>query len=122
MAHARNEPSYFPPAITASAPSPLTASTPTLASSADGQLPLRLQPSVIIGGGTGTNSFVGAFQYSTRADYVLPVSDDGGSSSEIQRVLGGGPSLGDIRYRLLVSKRSGLGSSVRYDADRDWSV
>ena len=32
--------------------------------------------------------------------YVLPVSDDGGSTAEIVRVLGG-PAVGDIRSRCL---------------------
>ncbi|KAA1475415.1 hypothetical protein DENSPDRAFT_783342, partial [Dentipellis sp. KUC8613] len=52
---------------------------------------------VVISGGTGCNAICAAF---TRACYVLPVSDDGGSSSEIIRVLGG-PSIGDIRSRLV---------------------
>lgn len=54
-------------------------------------------PAVVIGGGTGANSFVSAFFDNQQTTYVLPVSDDGGSSAEIQRVLQGGPSLGDIR-------------------------
>ncbi len=45
---------------------------------------------VVISGGTGGNSICSAFG---NACYVLPVSDDGGSSSEIIRVLGG-PSIG----------------------------
>lgn len=45
---------------------------------------------VVISGGTGGNSICSAFG---DACYVLPVSDDGGSSSEIIRVLGG-PSIG----------------------------
>ncbi|KAF5355617.1 hypothetical protein D9756_003957 [Leucocoprinus leucothites] len=52
---------------------------------------------VIISGGTGGNAICSAFG---NACYVLPVSDDGGSSSEIIRVLGG-PSIGDIRSRLV---------------------
>ncbi|KAF5392018.1 hypothetical protein D9757_003347 [Collybiopsis confluens] len=52
---------------------------------------------VVISGGTGGNAICTAF---TKACYVLPVSDDGGSSSEIIRVLGG-PSIGDIRSRLV---------------------
>ncbi|PSR83271.1 hypothetical protein PHLCEN_2v5775 [Hermanssonia centrifuga] len=52
---------------------------------------------VVISGGTGCNSICSAFG---NACYVLPVSDDGGSSSEIIRVLGG-PSIGDIRSRLI---------------------
>ncbi|TBU54005.1 hypothetical protein BD310DRAFT_936957 [Dichomitus squalens] len=53
---------------------------------------------VVISGGTGCNSICPAFGRS--ACYILPVSDDGGSSSEIIRVLGG-PSIGDIRSRLV---------------------
>ncbi|EIW65219.1 UPF0052-domain-containing protein [Trametes versicolor FP-101664 SS1] len=53
---------------------------------------------VVISGGTGCNSICSAFGHS--ACYILPVSDDGGSSSEIIRVLGG-PSIGDIRSRLV---------------------
>ena len=45
---------------------------------------------IIISGGTGCNAICAAF---SQACYVLPVSDDGGSSSEIIRVLGG-PSIG----------------------------
>lgn len=45
---------------------------------------------VVVSGGTGCNSICSAFGNAT---YVLPVSDDGGSSSEIIRVLGG-PSIG----------------------------
>ncbi|KAF5361649.1 hypothetical protein D9758_007361 [Tetrapyrgos nigripes] len=53
---------------------------------------------VVISGGTGGNAILcAAFE---NACYVLPVSDDGGSSSEIIRVLGG-PSIGDIRSRLV---------------------
>jgi hypothetical protein len=50
------------------------------------------EPSYIfLSGGTGGNAICSAFE---RACYVLPVSDDGGSSSEIIRVLGG-PSIGN---------------------------
>ncbi|KAF9229806.1 UPF0052-domain-containing protein [Gyrodon lividus] len=51
----------------------------------------------LISGGSGGNSICSAFD---NACFVLPVSDDGGSSSEIIRVLGG-PSIGDIRSRLV---------------------
>ncbi|KAF9454921.1 UPF0052-domain-containing protein [Macrolepiota fuliginosa MF-IS2] len=51
----------------------------------------------VISGGTGGNAICSAFG---NACYILPVSDDGGSSSEIIRVLGG-PSVGDIRSRLV---------------------
>jgi len=41
---------------------------------------------IVISGGTGCNAICSAFEEDTV--YVLPVSDDGGSSSEIIRVLG----------------------------------
>ncbi|KAK8858603.1 hypothetical protein IAR55_002832 [Kwoniella newhampshirensis] len=53
---------------------------------------------LIISGGTGANSIAAAFGPSPA--FVLPVSDDGGSSSEILRCFGG-PSIGDIRSRLI---------------------
>ncbi|KAK0525484.1 hypothetical protein OC835_005597 [Tilletia horrida] len=52
---------------------------------------------VVISGGSGFNDLVCA---TPRATFVMPISDDGGSSSEIIRVLGG-PSIGDIRSRLV---------------------
>ena len=55
--------------------------------------PLAEPSFLVISGGTGGNAICSAFQ---NACYVLPVSDDGGSSSEIIRVLGG-PSVGTQR-------------------------
>ncbi|KAL4065788.1 hypothetical protein V8B97DRAFT_2025582 [Scleroderma yunnanense] len=64
----------------------------------NGPLPCNPLPHiVVISGGSGGNSICSAFP---NACFVLPVSDDGGSSSEIIRVLGG-PSIGDIRSRLV---------------------
>lgn len=53
---------------------------------------------IVISGGTGGNAICPAFK---NASYVLPVSDDGGSSSEIIRVLGG-PSIGTFREDLYI--------------------
>ena len=55
-------------------------------------LPQLNQTFLVISGGTGCNSICSAFG---DASYILPVSDDGGSSSEIIRVIGG-PSIGMI--------------------------
>jgi len=56
----------------------------------------RSTPSyLVISGGSGGNSICAAFE---DACYVLPVSDDGGSSSEIIRVLGG-PSIGELHSK-----------------------
>lgn len=56
---------------------------------------------VVFSGGTGGNALVSAFQaISNRISYVLPISDNGGSTSEILRVLGG-IGVGDLRSRLV---------------------
>jgi 2-phospho-L-lactate transferase/gluconeogenesis factor (CofD/UPF0052 family) len=60
---------------------------------------------VVFGGGTATNSLVDVFDdlRESRAcplSYIIPVSDNGGSSSELIRVFGG-PGIGDIRSRLV---------------------
>lgn len=75
----------------------------------------RNSPSVVvISGGTAANSLVFAFQGlagTSQLTYVLPIrylqrsnetdcSDNGGSTSEISRVIGG-PGIGDIRSRLV---------------------
>ncbi|KAI8142575.1 hypothetical protein BJV82DRAFT_579619 [Fennellomyces sp. T-0311] len=56
---------------------------------------------VIISGGTACNHIARAFHDAVTNDvcYILGVSDNGGSSSELLRVLGG-PSIGDLRSRL----------------------
>ena len=65
---------------------------PSLPTGHSAELSLQAETSfVVISGGTGCNSICSAFGQS--ACYILPVSDDGGSSSEIIRVLGG-PSIG----------------------------
>lgn len=58
---------------------------------------------VVVSGGTATNSLLQGFSADDNIDkvtYILPVSDNGGSSSEIMRVLGG-CAIGDIRSRLV---------------------
>ncbi|XP_019055762.1 PREDICTED: uncharacterized protein YNL011C isoform X2 [Nelumbo nucifera] len=60
------------------------------------------QPSLLVfSGGTAFNGVVEDLKkLTTRVAHVLPVSDDGGSTAEIVRVLGG-PAVGDIRSRCL---------------------
>ncbi|KAL2475194.1 maternal effect [Abeliophyllum distichum] len=60
------------------------------------------QPSLVVfSGGTAFNGVVEELKkLTTRVAHVLPVSDDGGSTAEIVRVLGG-PAVGDIRSRCL---------------------
>jgi 2-phospho-L-lactate transferase/gluconeogenesis factor (CofD/UPF0052 family) len=56
---------------------------------------------VVFSGGTAFNSVAPALRHlTTSVAHVLPVSDDGGSTAEIVRVLGG-PAVGDIRSRCL---------------------
>ncbi|XP_057537148.1 uncharacterized protein YNL011C [Amaranthus tricolor] len=56
---------------------------------------------VVFSGGTAFNGVVEELKkLTTRVAHVLPVSDDGGSTAEIVRVLGG-PAVGDIRSRCL---------------------
>lgn len=64
--------------------------------------PLENQPALVVfSGGTAFNSVAGHVRHlTTRVTHVLPVSDDGGSTAEIVRVLGG-PAVGDIRSRCL---------------------
>jgi len=52
-------------------------------------------------GGTAANGFCSYIKEVTGdVTYILPISDDGGSTMEIVRVLGG-PAIGDIRSRLI---------------------
>ncbi|CUM64197.1 uncharacterized protein PRCAT00001791001 [Priceomyces carsonii] len=54
----------------------------------------------VIGGGTATNDLVSTFKaLSPSINYVLPILDNGGSTSELIRVIGG-PAIGDLRSRL----------------------
>ncbi|KAF4511505.1 hypothetical protein G6O67_003293 [Ophiocordyceps sinensis] len=60
---------------------------------------------VVFSGGSAANSLVDVFERvrdASRAtlSYVLPISDNGGSTSEIIRVFGG-PGIGDVRSRLV---------------------
>ncbi|KAI5955985.1 hypothetical protein KGF57_003471 [Candida theae] len=56
----------------------------------------------VISGGTATNELTPLFSNlskSNKTSYILPISDNGGSTSELIRVIGG-PAIGDIRSRL----------------------
>ncbi|KAF2838186.1 UPF0052-domain-containing protein [Patellaria atrata CBS 101060] len=60
---------------------------------------------VIFSGGSAANSLVDVFTSLTETkkcslSYVIPISDNGGSSSELIRVFGG-PGIGDVRSRLV---------------------
>ncbi|KAL8900185.1 MAG: hypothetical protein Q9207_005811, partial [Kuettlingeria erythrocarpa] len=60
---------------------------------------------VVLSGGTAANSLVDVFndlidKNNCTLTYIIPISDNGGSSSELIRVFGG-PGIGDIRSRLV---------------------
>ncbi|KAG8665511.1 hypothetical protein FPOAC2_10588 [Fusarium poae] len=60
---------------------------------------------VVFSGGSAANNLVDVFESVREANqctlsYVIPISDNGGSSSEIIRVFGG-PGIGDVRSRLV---------------------
>ncbi|GAB7358093.1 hypothetical protein MBLNU230_g0254t1 [Neophaeotheca triangularis] len=60
---------------------------------------------VVFSGGSAANSLVDVFHdvaegRKKKLSYVIPISDNGGSSSELIRVFGG-PGIGDVRSRLV---------------------
>ncbi|KAK8154467.1 hypothetical protein IWX90DRAFT_320182 [Phyllosticta citrichinensis] len=60
---------------------------------------------VVFSGGSAANSLVDVFKTVAERkhcalSYVIPISDNGGSTSELIRVLGG-PGIGDLRSRLV---------------------
>ncbi|EON69927.1 hypothetical protein W97_09192 [Coniosporium apollinis CBS 100218] len=60
---------------------------------------------VVFSGGSAANSLVDVFKTvaennKSSLSYVIPISDNGGSSSELIRVFGG-PGIGDVRSRLV---------------------
>ena len=60
---------------------------------------------MVFSGGTAANSLVDVFnevleRNECTLSYVIPISDNGGSSSELIRVFGG-PGIGDVRSMIL---------------------
>ena len=60
---------------------------------------------VVFSGGSAANNLVDVFgsvreRKNCPLSYIIPISDNGGSSSELVRVFGG-PGIGDVRSRLL---------------------
>lgn len=65
------------------------------------QMALPKRSITVISGGTAANNLVDIFSnISENVTFVLPISDNGGSTSEIIRVIGG-PAIGDIRSRIM---------------------
>lgn len=59
---------------------------------------------VVFSGGSAANSLVDVFNNvienkKCSLSYIIPISDNGGSSSELIRVFGG-PGIGDVRSKL----------------------
>lgn len=62
---------------------------------------------MVFSGGSAANSLVDVFnevidKNAVSLTYVIPISDNGGSSSELIRMFGG-PGIGDIRSMLMSS-------------------
>ncbi|XP_028092062.1 uncharacterized protein YNL011C isoform X3 [Camellia sinensis] len=92
--------SLFPSSSSSSKSLSMASTRPSLHSSDSNPNPT--QPSLLVfSGGTAFNGVVEELKkLTTRVAHILPVSDDGGSTAEIVRVLGG-PAVGDIRSRCL---------------------
>ncbi|XP_020106278.1 uncharacterized protein YNL011C [Ananas comosus] len=87
------------PARSSSRSSPLMAAE--VSSPSSRSIPSSVPSLLVFSGGTAFNGVVEELKkVTTRVAHVLPVSDDGGSTAEIVRVLGG-PAVGDIRSRCL---------------------
>lgn len=61
---------------------------------------------VVFSGGSAANNLVDVFSAVTESkgcplSYIIPISDNGGSSSELIRVFGG-PGIGDVRSKGLI--------------------
>ncbi|KAL3423228.1 hypothetical protein PVAG01_04976 [Phlyctema vagabunda] len=69
-------------------------------------LPASTPPRIVVfSGGSAANNLVDVFgkvaeERKSALSYVIPISDNGGSSSELIRVFGG-PGIGDVRSRLV---------------------
>ncbi|TPX61619.1 hypothetical protein PhCBS80983_g00900 [Powellomyces hirtus] len=70
----------------------------------------------VFSGGSAMNTFVTLLQSATDdTAYIMPVSDDGGSTSEIIKVLGG-PGIGDLRSRVVrLAETSSFESKAVHD-------
>ncbi|KZF26707.1 UPF0052-domain-containing protein [Xylona heveae TC161] len=77
----------------------------TVTASSSGTSTPRPSGIVVFSGGSAANSLVDVFKHLAQSkscplSYVIPISDNGGSSSELIRVFGG-PGIGDVRSRLV---------------------
>ncbi|KAF9193542.1 hypothetical protein BGZ51_009537 [Haplosporangium sp. Z 767] len=90
------------PAVTTTTTAATTTATTTSAATCPSQTRGGPDAGILVfSGGTACNSLVQILQgMSPNVTYVLGISDNGGSTSEILRVLDG-PAIGDIRSRLI---------------------
>jgi hypothetical protein len=78
---------------------------------------------VVFSGGSAANNLVDVFSRIRESkdcllSYIIPISDNGGSSSELIRIFGG-PGIGDVRSKTHTSSRKILLLTV---IQADWSV
>ena len=94
----------------------------------------------VFSGGSAANALVEVFEAVRESkncplSYIIPISDNGGSSSELIRVFGG-PGIGDVRSRLVrliptdppSNERSAISSLINHrlsstssaDAAQEW--
>lgn len=65
---------------------------------------------VVFSGGSAANSLVDVFSTVRESkqcplSYIIPISDNGGSSSELIRIFGG-PGIGDVRSKFNIYRRN----------------
>ncbi len=71
---------------------------------------------VVFSGGSAANNLVDVFNSVRESkncalSYIIPISDNGGSSSELIRVFGG-PGIGDVRSMIAEPEYSNRGDEV----------
>ena len=82
---------------------------------------------VVFSGGSAANSLVDVFgqvieKNNCALTYVIPISDNGGSSSELIRVFGG-PGIGDVRsMNCFISFSSSLSLPVLIFIFQNWGI
>lgn len=67
---------------------------------------------VVFSGGSAANNLVDVFSSvreskSCLLSYIIPISDNGGSSSELIRIFGG-PGIGDVRSKFFLKSQNAV--------------
>ncbi|GAB0135310.1 hypothetical protein EsDP_00003653 [Epichloe bromicola] len=102
MASNTTSPNALQVTVTSSSDAPFPSPSPSPASRSASASRTGI---VVFSGGSAANNLVDVFERvreanKTTLSYVIPISDNGGSTSEIIRVFGG-PGIGDVRSRLV---------------------